>query len=104
MTREYCAAWEFIVLAPKQVEFECRYGPDGDWAHLFRQAQGFIRLELLRDLKDPLRYLTLDRWQDEASYRAFHAKFADAYAALDRDCAGLTARETPLGEFGNEGP
>ncbi len=30
-------------------EFESRYGPEGDWAQLFRRAPGYHGSELLRD-------------------------------------------------------
>lgn len=100
MSSGYCAIWEFHVLAARQAEFERRYGPEGDWARLFRGAPGFIGLELLRDRGNPLRYLTLDRWASAEAFRAFHERHAAEYAALDRECQGLTEREAQLGEFG----
>ena len=77
------------------------YGPDGDWAALFAQAPGFIAVTLLVDTAAPERYVTLDRWVDEESFRAFRADpaLAVVYAALDRTCAALTTRETALGSF-----
>ncbi|MGQ0430001.1 MAG: antibiotic biosynthesis monooxygenase family protein [Gammaproteobacteria bacterium] len=95
--------WEFHVKAARQREFERRYGPDGDWARLFRGKPGFIGLELLQDRGHALRYLTLDRWATVEGYREFHERHATEYAALDRDCQGLTERETQLGEFGSVG-
>jgi len=100
VTAGFCAIWEFFAKAERQAEFERRYGPDGDWARLFRGAPGFIGLELLQDRDNPLRYLTLDRWASVEAYRAFHESHAAEYAALDRECQGLTEREAPLGEFG----
>lgn len=100
MSAGFVAVWEFHVLAAKQREFERRYGPDGDWARLFRGAPGFLGLDLLQDREHPLRYLTLDRWASAEAYRAFHDSHASEYAALDRLCQGLTEREAPLGEFG----
>jgi heme-degrading monooxygenase HmoA len=100
VTAGFCAVWEFFVKTERQVEFERRYGPDGDWARLFRGAPGFVGLELLRDRENPLRYLTLDRWTSVEAYRAFHERHAAEYAALDRECQGLTERESPVGEFG----
>ncbi|MBX3703401.1 MAG: antibiotic biosynthesis monooxygenase [Steroidobacteraceae bacterium] len=100
MSEGFCAIWEFHVRADRQREFERRYGPEGDWARLFRGAPGFIGLELLQDRENGLRYVTLDRWTDAEAFRAFHASHAAEYAALDRECQGLTEREAPLGEFG----
>ncbi|MGQ0384515.1 MAG: antibiotic biosynthesis monooxygenase family protein [Gammaproteobacteria bacterium] len=101
MSEGYCAIWEFHVRADRQREFEHRYGPDGDWARLFRGKPGFIGLELLQDRDDPQRYLTLDRWASVEACREFHERHAAQYAALDRDCQGLTEREAQLGEFGS---
>lgn len=99
MSTGYCVLWEFHVPAERRAEFERRYGPDGDWATLFRRGNGFRGLELLRDREDPGRYLTLDRWVSADACREFHERNAGQCAALDRECAQLTAREARLGEF-----
>ncbi|HEY7398030.1 MAG TPA: antibiotic biosynthesis monooxygenase, partial [Gaiellaceae bacterium] len=44
-------------------EFERAYGPEGEWARFFMQADGFVGTELLRDLDEPGRYLVIDRWE-----------------------------------------
>lgn len=103
MSAGFTIAWEFVVKAGRAEEFESHYGPDGSWAQLFRRAQGFLGVELLRDRGDARHYLTLDRWSDAASYRAFRVRLADEYAALDRACEDLTEREAPLGEYGSAG-
>jgi len=36
---------------------------------------------------------------DAAAYRAFKEQHAEAYAALDLECAALTEEERRLGEF-----
>ena len=95
----YAHVWEFIVQAAQQPDFERHYGPDGSWVRLFRQADGYIGTQLWQDRSNPLRYLTVDRWAGIEAYRAFKARFADQYAALDRECEGLSARETPFGEY-----
>jgi heme-degrading monooxygenase HmoA len=91
--------WEFRVQPDCVEEFEKHYGPTGSWALLFRQAEGYIETLLLKDAAEPLRYVTIDRWRSEDDYRAFRSSFALQYAALDRQCESLTARESELGRF-----
>lgn len=95
----FARLWEFAVEPARQAEFERHYGPDGSWARLFREAPGFLGTELLVDRSNPRRYVTIDRWQSPDHWRAFHAQFAAEYEALDRHCAGLTTRESSLGEY-----
>ena len=95
----FTTLWEFTVLEARQREFESRYGPDGDWVQLFRRAAGYIGSELLQDRADPLRYLTVDRWQSLEAWRDFRSRFAAEYERLDRELEGLATREAPLGEF-----
>ena len=96
----YTYLWEFQVAAGRQEEFERHYRPDGTWGALFRQSEGYIGTLLLQDASTPLRYVTIDRWRSEASYRAFRTQFGRQYDELDQLCEGLTTRESPLGEFG----
>ncbi|HVP42444.1 MAG TPA: antibiotic biosynthesis monooxygenase family protein [Terriglobales bacterium] len=95
----YIVIWEFQVRPGAEVEFERVYGRDGDWARLFRQAEGFIRTELLRDHEVRGRYLVLDHWGSAAQYDAFRAAHAAEYAALDQRCEALTLREARIGSF-----
>jgi heme-degrading monooxygenase HmoA len=95
----YVTVWEFRVHPDRRAEFERRYGPEGVWTALFRCAEGYLGTELLHDHNDALRYLTIDRWTTPDAYRSFHARFAEQYASLDRDCEGLTAHEAALGEY-----
>jgi heme-degrading monooxygenase HmoA len=95
----YTYVWEFHVEPGRQREFEREYGPDGAWVALFRQAAGYIETLLLRDRANPVRYVTVDRWDSVEAYRAFRAKFSAEYAALDARCSGLTRHERALGEF-----
>jgi heme-degrading monooxygenase HmoA len=93
------AIWSFSVEPANQPRFESLYGPEGRWVQLFRRASGYLGTELLRDRADPTRYLTIDRWESADAFRDFRAKFASEYEALDRECEGLTARESALGEY-----
>jgi heme-degrading monooxygenase HmoA len=102
MTMPYAYLWEFRVRPERRTEFEGRYGPTGSWVALFRRAPGYLETLLLQDRADEVRYITIDRWQSVEAYRAFRARFAEDYEALDRECEGLTTHEAPLGEFNGE--
>lgn len=95
----YSYLWEFHVRPERQAEFERHYGPEGSWVALFRQAPGYLETLLLQDRSNPLRYVTVDRWQSIEAYRAFRVQFARQHEELDRLCQTLTVSETPLGEF-----
>lgn len=95
----YVYVWAFRVAAQHRDAFERAYGPDGDWVTLFAQADGYLGTTLLIDRDEPGRYLTIDRWRDEAAYGAFRARYADRYAAIDQACEGLTDHEEPLGSY-----
>ena len=99
MAARYTYLWEFHVDGDRREDFERHYGPNGAWVALFRQSAGYIETLLLRDAANPLRYLTVDRWESEAAYRAFRARYAAEYAELDRRCAPLTTREISLGHY-----
>lgn len=91
--------WEFRVKAGREAEFERRYGPEGDWAQLFRRSPAYRGTELLRDPTQPRRYLSVDRWESAAAFEACKQENAQAYAALDRECEELTEAERCLGRF-----
>jgi heme-degrading monooxygenase HmoA len=95
----YAYVWEFRVAPEHREAFERHYGPRGSWVTLFRESPGYIESLLLRDQTDALRYLTVDRWESEAAYRLFRARFAEQYAELDRLCEHYTRSETPLGQY-----
>jgi quinol monooxygenase YgiN len=95
----YVTVWEFRVRDDRRAEFERHYGPEGSWAGLFRQAEGYLGTELLHDRSDPLRYLTIDRWESADACRAFRAEFAGPYSSLDAACEALTTHEAALGEY-----
>ena len=95
----YVLVWEFIVRAECKDEFEATYGPQGEWARLFRRGDGYERTELLQDASGGLRYLTLDYWTSRQQYERFQREHQAEYQALDERCAHLTMKETRLGEF-----
>lgn len=93
----YVIVWEFRVRPGQERAFERAYGAEGEWARLFRQGEGYLHTELIRDAHDERRYLTLDRWRSAEAYERFRAHQREAYAALDQRCESLTEHETLLG-------
>jgi heme-degrading monooxygenase HmoA len=91
--------WEFNVKREFESEFEKLYGPEGEWARLFRKGEGYLGTELFRDVIVEGRYVTIDYWSSRAAYEAFRGRFRDAYEQLDDHCALLTEKEVRLGEF-----
>ncbi len=91
--------WEYEVRPEQVAAFERLYGADGEWARLFRRADGYVETLLFRDTDRPTRYLAVDRWQSRAAFDAFVDAAGSAYAALDRQGDALTVRERRLCAF-----
>ena len=91
--------WEIQSKPDRISEFERRYGPEGEWACLFRQSSGFRETLLAADIETPGRYLVTDIWTDLAAFHNFREEFSQQYQALDRACESLTMSEKPLGIF-----
>jgi heme-degrading monooxygenase HmoA len=91
--------WEFIARADKVKEFERHYASAGPWADLFRKNAGYHSTQLLRDAETERRYLTIDRWDSLASYRAMRERFAREHEELDRACEQFTESERRIGMF-----
>jgi len=89
--------WTYRVERGWAALFEAIYGPDGDWAQLFRQADGYHGTELLRQAEG--RYATIDRWESTAHFERFEERFAEGYARLDERCEALTEAEDFIGTF-----
>lgn len=95
----FAYVWEFVVRAERVADFEAAYGPAGGWVQLFRRGAGYRRTDLLRDLADPLRYVTIDWWRSRQDCARFREQHAGDLAALDRACEELTTREAHLGDI-----
>jgi heme-degrading monooxygenase HmoA len=95
----FVVVWEFQVCSAKRREFERVYCSDGVWAKLFRRGEGYIRTDLVRDLRTPGRYLTLDFWASREAYARFKKENRAEYQAIDERCASLTESEVRVGEF-----
>jgi hypothetical protein len=96
---QYVIVWEFRIKPEAETAFVRQYGPDGSWARFFRGSNSYIRTELVRDVAEHLRFVTLDYWRTEEGFLSFREQNRAEYERLDRDLEGLTEIETRLGAF-----
>jgi len=95
----YTIVWSFQVKQNCIEAFEKAYGPSGDWAQLFGQAEGYCQTMLYHDVAKPGHYLVMDRWVSKAAYQQFLQTYQDAYQQLDTVCEVYTLQETCWGEL-----
>lgn len=91
--------WAFVVKEEARGQFELAYGPGGAWSKLFAQCPGFRGTTLLRDTKDPQRYLTIDLWDTEAQREQGLAERKAKYSDLDAAFDEWTESRTEVGVF-----
>ena len=91
--------WEYRARPERVQEFESFYRPDGPWSELFRECPAFISITLMKDLRDPLRFLVADRWTSEMVYEEFKRGIAGRYHELSDRGRRLYERETEIGRF-----
>jgi heme-degrading monooxygenase HmoA len=95
----YAIIWEFRVRPGMRKQFEEAYGSHGEWVRLFRQDQAFIGTELIQDVRQASRYLTLDFWASETAYETFRESRENEYKSIDARCEQLTEAEREVGRF-----
>ena len=95
----FVVLWEFEVKPGCEDRFERVYGPDGDWASLFRRDAQYVQTDLLRDLSKSGVYLTADYWRSQSAYDGFLAAHRIEYQLLDAANEELTASERKIGAF-----
>ena len=98
----YTIVWQFTVEARHVEAFVAAYGPAGDWARMFRLAKGFCGTTLLRDAVDPLRFVTVDRWDSLGDFERFREEFGSAYVEMDAKFERLSSAEQLIGRFTEE--
>ena len=91
--------WKFTVREEHTHKFTAAYGSEGDWASLFRQAEGFLGTELLRSGEEPNVFLTVDRWKGATCFDNFKKEHAAEYKKLDAKFEAYTLSEEKLGVF-----
>jgi len=94
----FVTLWEFEVKPGSEELFERTYGPEGEWAQLFRRDARYRGTRLLREARAEGLYVTMDSWESRAAYDEFRERFAAEYAELDRKYEEITARERHLCE------
>lgn len=95
----YAYIWRYVVRPEFTEDFETAYGPEGPWAALFSNADGYERTELYRDSQAPQRYLTIDYWKSVEAWRAFRGRMSAQYEAIDNLCSRFTLEEKELGQL-----
>ena len=91
--------WEFVVKEESRGQFELAYGPGGAWSNLFARCPGFRGTTLLRDTKDPRRYLTIDFWDTRAQREQELAERKAEYSSLAADLGAWTESRAEVGIF-----
>jgi len=95
----FLIVWEYMARKDRLEEFESLYRPDGPWVELFRQSPGFVSTTLLRDDRDPHRFVIADRWSSEESYEAFKREHGAEYRAMSERGERLHRAEHLIGRF-----
>ena len=95
----YLVVREFQVKREREAEFMAAYGPDGEWARLFRRSPEFLGLELVESVGSPRRFMTFDHWASANGFEAFCVANAIAYESLNQRLQGLTEWERRIGGF-----
>ena len=91
--------WEFVVKEEARGQFELAYGPGGAWSKLFARCPGFRGTTVLRDTKNPRRYLTIDLWETGAQREQALAESKAEYSDLEAAFADWTESKTEVGIF-----
>jgi hypothetical protein len=90
---------EFVVKQGIGGQFELAFGPGGAWGRLFARYQGFRGTALMRDTKDPRRYLAIDFWTTGSEREQALAECQVEYSRLEAEFADWTESRTEVGAF-----
>jgi len=89
----FLALWEYEVKPGCEQRFEKVYGPDGDWAQLFRNNSHYYETRLVRDGFRCEVYMTLDFWETRAAFEEFVLAHQIEYQAIDAIGDELTMKK-----------
>jgi heme-degrading monooxygenase HmoA len=95
--------WEFVVREDSQGLFELAYGPGGAWSNLFKCCAGFRGITLLRDSRNPRRYLSIELWDSGAKREQALSDHKEEYAELDSAFDEWTESKSQVGIFNVRG-
>lgn len=94
----FAVIWEYEVREGCEAAFEALYG-DGEWVALFREYDGYVGTELLRDADQPRRFMTIDRWSSADAYATFLTAAKPHYEQIDARGDALTVAERRIGIY-----
>jgi heme-degrading monooxygenase HmoA len=95
----FLVLWEFEVKPGCEARFEKVYGPEGEWARLFRSDSRYRETRLVRDSFRAANYLTLDFWNSRQAYEEFLVKRRAEYATIEALGEKLTVSERRIGAY-----
>jgi heme-degrading monooxygenase HmoA len=95
----HARVWKFRPPSGREAEFQTTYSGSGHWAKLFEKAPGYLGTSLLRPSSSGDWWLTIDRWDTEAHFRAFERDFGIEYRGLDQELEGVAGEEVFVGAF-----
>ena len=83
--------WEFVVRPSAIDAFQRAYRPNGVWCRLFQSYPGYCGTILLRDRRNPRRFITVDVWaRDSDRERMLTAGYRRGHGAGERPEARAT--------------
>lgn len=91
--------WEYQVRDECISEFKEVYASDGDWVKLFSKSHGYIKTELIQDINDQNRFITIDYWDSHADFMEMKRNAESEYQDLDKKTDKFTLSENHLGFF-----
>lgn len=91
--------WEFIVREEGKGQYELVFGPGGGWSNLYSSSPGFRGTTVMRDIKNPLRYLIFDLWDSEIDRENVLDENPTGYSELETTLDKLTESKSKLGTF-----
>ena len=95
----FCYVWSYIARPESLQVFRSAYGPDGDWAQLFRRDDAYIGTHLLAGHENPTQFMTIDFWTSRQAFMSFRERFSREFETIDKTMEGLTTLETHVGDF-----
>jgi heme-degrading monooxygenase HmoA len=91
---------QFVVKEQARGRFELAYGPGGAWSKLFARCPGFRGTTVLRDTKNPRRYLIIDLWETAAQRKQALAEHEAEHTDLETAFGEWIESKTEIGVFG----
>jgi len=98
-SKRFIYIWQYTIAPRHRAEFLAAYRPGGDWTELFARDAAYIETQLLQDVDDSNRFITIDIWKSKADRDAFREQYCQEFEDLDRKCEAFTQQESFLGDY-----